>query len=117
MQDGCTVIDSHHVERIYKDLQTSHLSCPDQSLASAIMADPVNAMVEKTETGPPASEKVADVKDVEIVAEKDFEGDYKDVPLGEGIVPDDNDEFIDPRLVNYPIPEVAKTVDLRNDPT
>ena len=51
------------------------------------------------------------------VAEKDFEGHYKDVPLGEGIVPDDNDEFIDPRLANYPIPEVAKTVDLRNDPT
>jgi len=31
------------------------------------------------------------------------------------VVPDDNDEFIDPRLKNYPIPQVAKTVDLHND--
>lgn len=33
------------------------------------------------------------------------------------IVPDENDEFIDPRLKNYPIPQVAKTVDLHNDDT
>lgn len=30
-------------------------------------------------------------------------------------VPDDNEEYIDPRLKNYPIPLVAKTVDLHND--
>lgn len=30
-------------------------------------------------------------------------------------VPEDNEEFIDPRLKNYPIPLVAKTVDLHND--
>ena len=62
-----------------------------------------------------------DVQGVEIapgyVAEKDFEGHYQDVPIGEGIVPDDDDEFIDPRLKDYAIPLVAKTVDLRNDPT
>lgn len=62
-----------------------------------------------------------DIHDLEVakgfVAKKDFEGHVTDVPLGEGIVPDDDDEFIDPRLVNYPIPLVAKTVDLRNDPT
>lgn len=33
------------------------------------------------------------------------------------VVPDEDDEFIDPRLKNYPIPLVAKTVDLHNDPT
>ena len=33
------------------------------------------------------------------------------------IVPDDEDEFIDPRLKNYPVPLVAKTVDLHNDDT
>ena len=62
-----------------------------------------------------------DIHDLEVaegyVAEKDFKGHVNDVPLGEGIVPDDDDEYIDPRLKNYPIPLVAKTVDLRNDPT
>nr|XP_001400241.2 hypothetical protein ANI_1_3030024 [Aspergillus niger CBS 513.88] len=65
--------------------------------------------------------ETADIHDVEVapgfVAEADLKGDYKDLPIGEGIVPDDNDEFIDPRLKDYPIPLVAKTVDLRNDPT
>lgn len=31
--------------------------------------------------------------------------------------PTDNDDVIDPRLKNYPIPLVAKTVDLHNDET
>lgn len=30
-------------------------------------------------------------------------------------VPDEKEEFIDPRLKDYPIPLVAKTVDLHND--
>lgn len=30
-------------------------------------------------------------------------------------VPEDNEECIDPRLKNYPVPLVAKTVDLHND--
>jgi OPT family small oligopeptide transporter len=30
-------------------------------------------------------------------------------------VPDDSEEFIDPRLKDYPVPLVAKTVDLHND--
>ena len=33
------------------------------------------------------------------------------------VVPDENDEVIDPRLKNYPIPQVARTVDLHNDDT
>jgi hypothetical protein len=32
-------------------------------------------------------------------------------------VPNDDEEFIDPRLNDYPIPLVAKTVDLHNDDT
>lgn len=32
-------------------------------------------------------------------------------------IPNDNEEFIDPRLSDYPIPLVAKTVDLHNDDT
>jgi hypothetical protein len=31
------------------------------------------------------------------------------------VIPDEDDEFIDPRLKNYPVPLVAKTVDLHND--
>ena len=30
-------------------------------------------------------------------------------------IPHDDEDFIDPRLSNYPIPLVAKTVDLHND--
>lgn len=30
-------------------------------------------------------------------------------------VPDDDEEVIDPRLKDYPVPLVAKTVDLHND--
>ncbi|KAF2717787.1 isp4 protein [Polychaeton citri CBS 116435] len=33
------------------------------------------------------------------------------------VIPDEYDEFIDPRLKDYPVPLVAKTVDLNNDPT
>ncbi len=32
-------------------------------------------------------------------------------------IPNDDEEFIDPLLSNYPIPLVAKTVDLHNDDT
>lgn len=32
-------------------------------------------------------------------------------------VPDDHDEVIDPRLKDYPVPMVARTVHLHNDPT
>ena len=32
-------------------------------------------------------------------------------------IPNDDEEFIDPRLAEYPIPLVAKTVDLHNDET
>lgn len=63
----------------------------------------------------------ADIHDVEVapgfVSEADFKGNINDVPIGEGVIPEDSDEFIDPRLKDYPMPLVAKTVDLRNDPT
>ena len=32
-------------------------------------------------------------------------------------IPNDNEEFIDPLLSDYPVPLVAKTVDLHNDET
>ena len=51
------------------------------------------------------------------IAEKDLHGNVEQVPLGEGIIPDDDDVVIDPRLKDYPIPLVARTVDLKNDPT
>lgn len=46
-----------------------------------------------------------------------FNAHLKDTPQGKIYIPDDKDEFIDPRLKNYPIPLVAKTVDLHNDDT
>lgn len=42
---------------------------------------------------------------------------HEEPDLAEVVVPDDHDEFIDPRLRDYPIPLVAKTVALHNDPT
>lgn len=50
---------------------------------------------------------------------KEFNVAEKDCGLGENeiYVPGDDDEVVDPRLKDYPIPLVAKTVDLHNDPT
>ncbi|OOG00122.1 hypothetical protein ASPCADRAFT_161658 [Aspergillus carbonarius ITEM 5010] len=91
-------------------------------MADEVTDSPLSTPVETNEKKPGLHvQETADIHDVEVapgfVAEADFEGHYKEVPVGEGIVPDDNDEFIDPRLKDYPIPLVAKTVDLRNDPT
>jgi hypothetical protein len=43
--------------------------------------------------------------------------DFNDIPDDKVFIPDESDVVIDPRLKNYPIPLVAKTVDLHNDPT
>lgn len=48
--------------------------------------------------------------------------DVKPASIGEGnvskpFVPDENDDLIDPRLRDYPVPLVAKTVPLHNDPS
>lgn len=43
--------------------------------------------------------------------------DLNKVPLNEAIPPSDRDTMVDPRLKDYPIPLVAKTVSLDNDPT
>ncbi|KAF8856294.1 OPT superfamily oligopeptide transporter [Acephala macrosclerotiorum] len=52
--------------------------------------------------------------DIEIDA---VEPDYDDLSTDKIYVPGEDEEFIDPRLKDYPIPLVAKTVDLHNDPT
>jgi hypothetical protein len=54
--------------------------------------------------------------------QKDLEVDVKPASIGEGnvskpFVPDENDDLIDPRLRDYPVPLVAKTVPLHNDPS
>jgi hypothetical protein len=43
--------------------------------------------------------------------------DFSDIPDDKIIIPEENDVVIDPRLKDYPIPLVARTVDLHNDPT
>lgn len=53
--------------------------------------------------------------DVEIDA-VDSDG-FNDIPEDKVFIPGEDDVFIDPRLNDYPIPLVAKTVDLHNDPT
>lgn len=40
-----------------------------------------------------------------------------DLDAAEVVIPNEDAELIDPRLKDYPIPLVAKTVDLHNDPT
>ncbi|PCG92141.1 Oligopeptide transporter OPT superfamily [Penicillium occitanis (nom. inval.)] len=54
--------------------------------------------------------------------QKDLEVDVKPASIGEGnvskpFVPDEHDDLIDPRLRDYPVPLVAKTVPLHNDPS
>lgn len=65
--------------------------------------------------------KEPEKKDLDIAATPDVEDGsetaYKEVPLNKAIVASDDDEFVDPRLKDYPIPLVAKTVGLENDPT
>jgi hypothetical protein len=52
--------------------------------------------------------------DIEGISEKaDTDSDLGDTT--KIYVPGEDEEFIDPRLRNYPIPLVAKTVDLHND--
>lgn len=50
------------------------------------------------------SEKYPEVIEVSLEDEDDSPLKY--------YIPDDDDEFVDPRLKNYPIPLVAKCVDL-----
>lgn len=64
-------------------------------------------------TESPISDKKAADVEIEAIDSNDFQ-DISDEKL---IVPGENDVFIDPRLKDYPIPLVAKTVDLHNDPT
>lgn len=51
--------------------------------------------------------------DFEAISGQDNSSDYD--KAGKIYVPDDNEEHIDPRLKHYPVPLVAKTVDLHND--
>lgn len=64
-----------------------------------------------------AEEKVLDVDekglDVDQALQRAGDSDYDDAT--KVYVPEDDDEYIDPRLRDYPIPLVAKTVDLHND--
>lgn len=60
--------------------------------------------------------KALDEKHVDSI-ELDASDAYSDIPADKPFVPDENDEVIDPRLKDYPIPLVAKTVDLYNDET
>lgn len=43
--------------------------------------------------------------------------DSYNIPLQEAIPPGEHDVVVDPRLKGYPVPLVAKTVSLENDPT
>jgi hypothetical protein len=53
--------------------------------------------------------------DIEVEAlDSDHDRDFSKAKV---YVPSEDAIFIDPRLENYPIPLVAKTVDLHNDPT
>lgn len=67
---------------------------------------------DKMTSGPTISEKQPSVIDATMSEEN-----FNKVPLGEGIPPGDHDTVVDPRLKDYPIPLVAKTVSLENDPT
>ncbi|ATZ50510.1 hypothetical protein BCIN_06g00120 [Botrytis cinerea B05.10] len=60
---------------------------------------------------------VSDKKTADIEIEAVDSNDFQDISDEKLIVPEENDIFIDPRLKDYPIPLVAKTVDLHNDPT
>ena len=57
---------------------------------------------------------VEEIRDGGVLPEYSSE---KEIDGADVYIPDDDEEFIDPRLKDYVIPLVAKTVDLHNDPT
>lgn len=59
----------------------------------------------------------SDKKNADIEIEAVDSNDFKDSSDEKIFLPEENDIVIDPRLKDYPIPLVAKTVDLHNDPT
>ena len=64
-------------------------------------------------TESPISEKKTGDIEIEAIETNDFE----DISSEKIVIPGENDICIDPRLKDYPIPLVARTVDLHNDPT
>lgn len=75
--------------------------------------DSIHADGRDADAVPPFDEK----KTARVEANIDEKGSYRaDTDSATKIyVPDDTEEFIDPRLKDYPIPLVAKTVDLHNN--
>lgn len=64
--------------------------------------------------------KDLDEKNVHVLERADSDpvpGYTKEIDPAEVYIPDDSEEFIDPRLKDYPEKLVARTVDLHNDPT
>lgn len=81
--------------------------------------DTINVHPEGGDSASQSSTKspVSDKKTADIEIEAVDSNDFQDISDEKLIVPEENDIFIDPRLKDYPIPLVAKTVDLHNDPT
>ena len=78
----------------------------------------ITAPIQIHPTTPSISEKEKEAyneqgQDIEVSSGQLDEADYDDA--AKIYVPDDNEEVIDPRLKDYPILLVAKTVDLHND--
>jgi hypothetical protein len=67
-----------------------------------------------------AKEPEKDINCLDVVQTQEVESgvqtEFKEIPLNQAIAPSEDDEFVDPRLKNYPIPLVAKVVSLENDP-
>lgn len=59
---------------------------------------------------------VSEKQTADIEIEATDSNSFQDISDEKVFVPGENDVFIDPRLKDYPIPLVAKTVDLHNDP-
>ena len=66
---------------------------------------PINAVAPSSDGLQENNEKTKTWTDVEVdPIEVD---EFTDIPASKILIPDDNDEFIDPRLRDYPIPLIA----------
>lgn len=83
------------------------------------MMDTIDVYREQGDSVPQNSTEspVFEKKTADIEIEAIDSNDFQDISEEKIFVPGENDVFIDPRLKDYPIPLVAKTVDLHNDPT
>ena len=87
----------------------------DDSIAATFVSAPGPKAATDPEKEPVIDEKKAPIVDADAIDAASIAANEIIEDAAKAYVPSEDDVVIDPRLVDYPIPLVAKTVDLHND--